>query len=195
MKKMLLFIAAGLMMMTTAQAIEIFETQDHLRGEFTRYRNAQPVLFALNGIDFAVFPDGHVEFEIPHNVRVNRNRGNNNRRYELNRRSSIRNNRGFVRYNRRGQVTRIGQTRISYFPSGQVARIGHINMDYTRRGAVLNQVGGLEVRYNRNGRLVAARGQVNLRDRLTHNQDFGHFNDNNQGDWDDGIFFKRNTTD
>lgn len=195
MKKMILFIAASLMIMTTAQASEILETQDNLKGELTRYRNAQPVLFALNGIDYAIFPDGHVEFELPRNFRNygNRNNRGNNRRYDINRRTSSRNNRGLVRYNRRGQVTRIGDTRISYFGSGQVARIGHLNMDYTRRGGVLNQVGGLEVRYNRRGQLVAARGQINFRDRLTHNQDFGHFDDDSR-DWNDGVFFKRNNT-
>lgn len=188
---MILFIAAGLMMMTTAQANEVLASQDNLKGELTRYRNAQPVLFALNGIDFAVFPDGRVEFELPRTVQTYGNRSSN-RRYDRNRRSYNR-SRAAVRYNRKGQVTKIGTTRISYFASGQVARIGHLNMDYTHRSGVLNQVGGLQVRYNRNGRLIAARGQVNLRDRLSHNQDFGHFPDDNS-DWDDGVFFKRATT-
>lgn len=53
--------AAGLMMMTTAQANEVLVNQDNLQGELTRYRNAQPVLFALNNVDYAVFPDGRVE--------------------------------------------------------------------------------------------------------------------------------------
>ncbi|GAK93226.1 hypothetical protein JCM19298_1945 [Nonlabens ulvanivorans] len=195
MKKMILLMAAGLMMMTTAQANEVLVNQDNLQGELTRYRNAQPVLFALNNVDYAVFPDGRVEFELP-NTRQSYGNSNNYRRYDTNRRSSNRSsNRNFVSYNRKGQVTKIGNTRISYFASGQVARIGHLNMDYTRRGGVLNQVGGLEVRYNRNGKLIAARGQVNLRERLTHNQDFGHFPDDNHDDWDDGVFFKRGTTD
>lgn len=193
MKKMLLFIAAGLLMMTTAQANEILVNQDNSKGELTRYRNAQPVLFALNGIDYAVFPDGRVEYELPRSSQTYGDRSSNYRRYNVNRRSTDR-SRGFVSYNRSGQVTKIGNTRISYFASGQVARIGHLSMDYTRRGGVLNQVGGLQVRYNRNGKLVAARGQVNLRDRLSHSQDFGHFNDNNTDDWDDGVFFKTTTT-
>ena len=53
---MILFIAAGLMMMTNAQANENLVNKDNLKGELTRYRNAQPVLFALNGIDYAVYP-------------------------------------------------------------------------------------------------------------------------------------------
>lgn len=190
MKKRLLFIAVSvILMMTTAQASEVTSdvTTNDLKGYFNPYRNAQPVLFQLNGIDYAIFPDGSLQYELPE-----RSFARNNR---LNRRSNFytrfNNRRGFVRHNRLGQVTRIGNTRISYFPNGQVARIGHLRTDYVGRNGVLRQIGGLEVRYNRRGQLIAARGCVDQRLADCTFQSFGTFQDADQNAWDDGFFFKK----
>jgi len=144
MKTRLLFTAVSVfLMMTTAQATEDVQShnnEENFKGIMTGYRNAQPVLFQFNGVDYAVFPDG---------------------------------------------------TRISYFPNGQVARVGRLRMDYQGFNAVLRQVGGLEVRYNRRGQLIAARGCVNNREVDCRFQEFGTFQDADQDAWDDGIFFKR----
>jgi len=63
MKKFLLFIAAGLMM-TTAQAINQ-TTDGPIKGYSKRYNKVQPVLFTYDNIDFAMYPDGQLEFELP----------------------------------------------------------------------------------------------------------------------------------
>ncbi|WP_124979823.1 hypothetical protein [Nonlabens xiamenensis] len=198
MKKMLLFIAVGLMTMTTAQAAEnhLNETNDFPPRNH-RYRNVQPVLFTYNNVDYAIFPDGRVDFELP-NHRWNNQRSSVNRRYHVNR-SNIRNRQnGLVRYNHIGQVVKIGPTRIFYNGRGNVAKIGRLKVNY-RRG-VLSGVGGLKVLYNRRGQITAARGHVLVRDFYGHghdcnDHDFGHFHNDQQfddrQDWDNGVYFKR----
>ncbi len=177
-------------MMTTAQASEVTSdvTTNDFKGYLNPYRNVQPVLFQLNGIDYAIFPDGTLQYELPQR-RFVRNNNRWNRRNNFNTRFNSR--RGFVRHNRLGQVTRIGNTRISYFPNGQVARIGHLRTDYIGRNGVLRQIGGLEVRYNRRGQLIAARGCVDQRLIDCTFQEFGTFQTADPDAWDDGFFFKK----
>jgi len=132
MKTRLLFTAVSVfLMMTTAQATEDVQShnnEENFKGIMTGYRNAQPVLFQFNGVDYAVFPDGSLQYELPQRM-ITRQRGN--------------------RWNR------------------------------------------LEVRYNRRGQLIAARGCVNNREVDCRFQEFGTFQDADQDAWDDGIFFKR----
>jgi hypothetical protein len=199
MKRMLLFIAVGLLMTITAQANEIcLDESNDFKITNNRYRNVQPVLFTYNNIDYAIFPNGRIEFELPNqNVRSSYNRRGVGRRYQLNAVSYDNNRRrNFVRYNRRGQVSKIGNTRISYNGRGNVARVGALDVLY--RNGLVSKVGGLQVLYNRRGQITAARGHVLVRNFYGHghdcnDHDFGHFgngNDDNQ-DWDNGIYFKR----
>lgn len=189
MKNMLLWIAMGVLALPAAQASEISLDQNN---DFiitnSRRAGTQPILFAYNNVNYALFPDGRLDFETPVNNAFNRR--SNFRRYRGN--SSRWNN---IRYNRYGQVVQVGTTRIFYNNNGLVARIGQLDVDYYR--GLVSRLGGLEVRYNNRGRLIAARGHVLVRnhygwghDCSTH--DFGDFNEHDhQDDWDDGIFFKR----
>jgi hypothetical protein len=197
MKRMLLCIAVVMMIMTTAQASEIgLEENNDFPPRSNRYRNVQPVLFTYNHVDYAIFPNGKVEFELPQRAAVRNNR-QVTRRYDVYRRSNRNYRSSFVRYNRYGQVTKIGNTRISYNSRGNVARIGTLNVSY-RYGALSN-VGGLQVLYNRRGQITAARGHVLVRNFYGHghdcsDHDFGHFNnghDDDHQDWDDGVYFER----
>jgi hypothetical protein len=199
MKRILLFIAAGLMMTITAQANEISLKQTNDFDNNPRYRTIQPVLFTYNQVDYALFPNGEIEFELA----MRRSRSTLNRRssirsqntYNTSNRSSF--DRRFVRYNRRGQVTKIGSTRVFYNSLGQVAKVGNLNVHYRNR--VLNSVGGLQVLYNRRGEITAARGHVLVRNHYDQGHDcndhnFGHFDTDDQDDhqdWDNGIYFKR----
>ncbi|AGC77436.1 hypothetical protein LX97_01733 [Nonlabens dokdonensis] len=198
MKRMLLFIATSLMMITTAQAneIDLKESNDFKMNQ-TIYRNVQPVLFTYNNVDYAIFPDGRIEFEVPQgNTRSNYYRRSTSRRYTTYSTSLLNNRRQFVRYNRRGQVVKIGNTRLFYNRLGAIQKVGTLNVGYAY--GVVNRVGGLEVLYNRRGRLIAARGHVLVRNFYGHGHDcndhnFGEFIDDHQ-DWDDGIYFKRKAT-
>ena len=193
MKKIILFVAAGLLMMTTAQAIET-SNDGPIKGYSKRYKNVQPVLFTYENVDYAMFPDGHLEFEIPR-FAVNTHYS---RRAVDTRRSSY--GRQNVQYNRYGQATLINGTRVYYNRNGQVARLGALDVDYHR--GILDRVGGLDVRYNKNGKLIAARGHVNIYTDLGYrhdcrSHDFGHVDVHNQGyaqndrNWDEGVYFKR----
>lgn len=201
MKRMLLFIAAGLMMMTTAQANEIdLKESNDFKINSTLYRNAQPVLFTYNNVDYAIFPDGRIEFEMPQrNVRSSHYRRSSTRRYNTYSTSILNNRRQFVRYNRKGQVVKIGNTRLFYNRLGMIKKVGNLDVGYAY--GVLNRVGGLEVLYNRRGRMIAARGHVQVRNFYGHGHDcnehnFGHFSDeeDDHQDWDNGIYFKRKAT-
>ena len=197
---MLLFIAAGLMMTMTAQANEISLKQTNdFNNNNGRYRNVQPVLFTYNQVDYAIFPNGKIEFELPEY----RSRSTVNRRSSIRSHSayhdsnSSRVDRRFVRYNRRGQVTKIGNTRVFYNSRGKVAKVGNLRVQY--RNNVLNSVGGLQVLYNRREQITAARGHVLVRNHYGRGHDcndhnFGHFDTDAHGDhqdWDSGIYFKR----
>ncbi|WP_146126728.1 hypothetical protein [Nonlabens agnitus] len=189
MKKILLFMAACLML-TTAQAMDTSSSDGLIEGYSKRYKKVQPVLFTHNFIDFALYPDGRLEFNIPRysNATICI-------RPAMNRRRSVGVSQGNVRYNRLGQLTLINNTRVSYNRDGTVARIGRLDVDYYR--GILDRVGGLEVRYDKKGRLIAARGHVDVyadlgrrHDCASHN--FGHFDDGYaRNDWDDGVYFKR----
>ncbi|BAO55688.1 hypothetical protein [Nonlabens marinus] len=191
MKKIILFVAAGLLMMTTAQAIE--RTNDGpIKGYSKRYQKVQPVLFTYENVDYAIYPDGHLEFEVPRYV----TNAHYSRRATDNRRGSYA--RQNLQYNRYGQVTFINGTRVFYNRNGQVARLGALDVDYHR--GILDRVGGLDVRYNRNGKLIAARGHVNIYADLGYRHDcsshnFGHVDVHgyaqNDRDWDEGVYFKR----
>jgi hypothetical protein len=182
------------MMMTTAQAIEI-NNEDPIKGFYKRYKKVQPVLFTYENIDYAMFPDGQLEFEIP---RYTTNVHYSRRAIDNRSRSHARQN---VQYNRYGQVTFINGTRIFYNRNGQVARLGALDVDYHH--GILDRVGGLDVRYDKKGKLIAARGHVNDYANLGRRHDcndhnFGHIDQHsnsgyvqNDQDWDDGVYFKR----
>jgi hypothetical protein len=206
MKGILLFIAAGLLITITAQANEICETESNdFKINEARYRNAQPVLFTYNNIDYAIFPNGKIEFELPYrNSRSSINRRGVRRcpaTFDTIYHTSNRNyNRRTIRYNRYGQVSQIGPTHISYNRRNIVSRVGGLDILY--RNGVVRKVGGLKVLYNRRGQIVAARGHVLARNFYGHghhcnDHNFGVFNeydnDVNQG-WDNGIYFKRKPT-
>lgn len=198
MKKMLLCIAVGIAINFTAQAVNSNSIQNDEKGTFMNRRNVQPVLFTYDNVDYALFPDGRLDFELnnnTYNYRSSRNTVANFRTYG--RRVSYTtavNRSSYVRYNNYGQVVLIGDTRISYFRNGQVARIGQLDVDY-KQGFV-KRVGDLKVRYDRYNQIIAARGHVNNNQHFDHDHDcsihnFGSFEDDDNRDWDNGIYFKR----
>ncbi|AZQ43905.1 hypothetical protein [Nonlabens ponticola] len=149
MKKLLLFMAAGLMM-TTAQATDQ-NIEGPIDGFSNRYRWMEPVTFSMNQADFYVYPDGHIEFDLRRNNQIY-----HYSRRAVDRRRGLRGRQ--VRYNRQGLPIRVNNTQIFYDRRGRVTQIGRVDVGYHR--GTLDYVGGLDVRYHRNGQLLAARGQV-----------------------------------
>jgi len=186
--------AAGLLLMTTAQANDVFQ-EDPMNDGYKDYKKVQPVLFTYDLVEYAIYPDGHLEYELPRRVQPD----HYSRRSSQNRRGIYASNQ--VNHNQYGQLTYINGTRIAYNRNGQVARLGNLNVNYYH--GILDQVGGLEVRYNKKGKLIAARGHVDRYVDLDRRHDcndhnFGHVEQHsnngyaqNGKDWDDGVYFKR----
>ncbi len=177
MKRLILLFAGLLIGLTTVSATELnhqkFESKLDIK---KRYRYAQPIMFVERGVEFLIFPDGSFDFNTDH---VYNEYNNSYYRYGNSRRSRVNKTYGapnrYSRYNRHpkkgvsishdrdGKVRRIGNVYLNYDRHGKIKRAGSIYMSYKRgRGyhATLNQVGGLQVHYNRWGEIVNTRGQV-----------------------------------
>ena len=113
-----------------------------------------PFEFEEKGIVFFVFADGTFDFNTQPNMPTTTTyvmrRGN----------SALANHPEGVRIDRdnAGNIRRIGNTFINYDRLNRVARIGSVFMEYSRKGLV--QIGGLSIRYNRNGDIVGTSGSI-----------------------------------
>lgn len=99
-----------------------------------RFENA--VTFIENGIQYHVFINGDFEF----------NKLNNNSRYYNYNGVRFSNNSLRVYRDKRGQISRIGNSYIRYDYRGNVTKIGSIRMYYTN--GLLRKVGDLKISYN-----------------------------------------------
>lgn len=97
-----------------------------------RYDNA--ISFVERGVQFHVFLNGDFEFDTPYQNRKYYD-------YNRNRRNTIRIDRDFE-----GRIKRVGSNFIRYDYKGNVTRIGKIRL-YYRRGA-LRKIGNLRISYN-----------------------------------------------
>lgn len=159
MKKMILFIAALLLIGTTAQATD--QLSDHQDRVTKRYHQAQPIVFIQNGVKFLVYPNGEVDF------RTVRNRSRNHT-WSSHRGFNTpggyygytpRSRHGFVRYDYYGRLKKVGLNYLTYDRYNRVRRIGSIYIQYNRRG-LAHQIGGLYIYYNRHGNIRHVEGNV-----------------------------------
>ncbi|WP_378173213.1 hypothetical protein [Aquimarina sp. SS2-1] len=159
MKKMILFIAAMLLVGTTAQAADQ-KLSDQVDRVTKRYRYAQPIVFVEGGVTFFVYPNGEIDFKRPRRRNYdhldwksrNYNAPGRTRGYRYS-------NRFTVRYDYYGRLKRVGLTTIGYNRFDQVRRIGSVLMRYNRRGK-LAQVGGLHIHYGKRGRIRHIEGNI-----------------------------------
>ncbi|WP_299440819.1 hypothetical protein [uncultured Aquimarina sp.] len=159
MKKMILFIAAMLLVGTAAQATDQ-KLSDQVDRVTKRYRYAQPIVFVEGGVKFFVYPNGEIDFKTPKRRNYN-NWDRNSRNYNSpgHTRGYRYNNRFTVRYDYYGRLKRVGLTTIGYNRFDQVRRIGSVLMRYNRRGK-LAQVGGLRIYYGKRGRIKHIEGNI-----------------------------------
>ncbi|GAA4277414.1 hypothetical protein [Aquimarina mytili] len=162
MKKMVLFIAALLLVGTTAQAAD-HKHSDHHDRVAKRYHHKQPITFVEGGVKFFVYPNGEIDFKILKRGVRSRHANWNNNRYNTpgsygyyNR--PYYNNRG-IKYDYYGRLKKVGPNYISYTRYDKVRRIGGVYMRYNRRG-LLSRVGGLQIYYNRYGVIKYVDGNV-----------------------------------
>jgi len=203
MKKITLVLATMLLSVTfstTAKATSD-PNQSDLRNS-NRYRFSQPIMFMERGIEFYVFHNGEFDFNTkrPSGYSNINYKNNRSRHYGINRsygapgvRYKYNRNKGvLVTHDRLGRVHRVGNVFINYDAYGRVKRIGSVYMKYYRRN--LEQVGGLQLQYNRWGKLISITGKVKYVDKgcgfcgmtgcsTSHLGD--DYNDDHHDDWND----------
>ncbi len=118
----------------------------------------KPFVFLENGIEFAVFKDGQLDFNIINPVRnyghVSINTRNINFSF-----NTGHNYDAFVQYDDYGAVVQIENTTIDYNYYGKVRRIGNVHLYYNHAGLV-SGIGNLHITYN-NGYVAHCSGFVN----------------------------------
>jgi len=158
MKRTLFLVAASFVIGATAQASEHITPEQNKINSVRNYK--QPVVFVEQGIEFLIYPDGTLDFNTtPSSIRLN---GKYVRQVYYNPRdvygTGANYRKGYVKYNRNGQVAQIGGTTIAYLHNGQVNRIGDIPVKY-KKGA-LDKVGNLKMHYDRSGRIYKQTGSI-----------------------------------
>ena len=202
MKKLVLLITGLLMGLTTVTAKETISKSDlDINVTLTtRYHHAQPILFVERGIEFIIFPNGDFDFNTSLDAYGNDDmyyRTTNTRRGSMTSpgnlpRHNVYSPRGVqVIHDRFGNVRRVGNVFINYDYFGRVKRIGSVYVKYKRNRLV--QVGGLKLMYNKHGKLVNTRGQVNRY--WNHNWNSNQFGWDTNDNWntnDDYYYYKKN---
>jgi hypothetical protein len=179
-------------------------TFSHERRLPVDFRNAEPIVFTERGVEFFVFPDGQFDFNTrpstggdmyyksARSSAVNRTYGAP---------SNFRNeNYGVkVEHDNMGRVRRIGNVFINYDSNDRIKRVGSVYMTYNRYA--LEQVGGLQIIYNRRGQIIDMVGSVKGR-RAYENNDGnyepnygGNQNNNDNDDCDDDHGNNQNSND
>ena len=214
MKKLVLLFTGMLMGLTTVTGTETLSNTQLLDDNLSknkRYHHAQPIMFVERGIEFIIFPNGDFDFNTATDTYGDNGYGDDMYYRKTNtntRRGSVTTQvnisapgttsryydygpRGVqVIHDKYGNVRRVGNVFINYDYYGRLKRIGSIYVRYNRNKLI--QVGGLKLIYDRKGRLVNTRGQVNRN--WNHNSTYYHFNfDNNNWDNNNSYYmYKKN---
>nr|WP_314896275.1 hypothetical protein [uncultured Flavobacterium sp.] len=154
------------------------------------FRNAEPIVFTERGIEFFVFPDGQFDF--------NTRPSTGNMYYKSSKRNAVNKTYGVptnfrnqnygvrVEHDNMGRIRRIGNVFINYDSNDRIKRVGSVYMSYNRYA--LEQVGGLQIIYNRRGQIVDIVGTVKGRRAYEYSPNNNDCNDydygNNQNDND-----------
>lgn len=169
MRPLLLLIALLFLGTTPTKATSVNNTEHHLKE--SRRSILKPVNFVENGIQFFVYPDGSINFNIPRSS------------YTVGRRtaqmvyiphdsspySSLNPyRRGYIKYNKLGQVNAIGNTPLYYDRYKRIQQIGNIVIHY-KRGR-LNRIGNMKVHYDRSGNIFKTTGIIDKRLQKNNNR-------------------------
>lgn len=162
MKKITLLVASLLLVGSVANASEIIKFSDE-RSFITNYDD-EPITFVERGIEFYIFPDGQFDFNTEPTVgndlyyRNGRRStaANTNATYGAPRTNSVQGVR--IEHDSEGRIRRIGNVFVNYDAYDRIKRIGSVYMTYNRYA--LSQVGGLQLIYDRRGRIIDMVGSV-----------------------------------
>lgn len=170
------------------------------RKSLADFRNDDPIVFVERGIEFYVFPDGQLDFNTRPTTSSDmyyRFKGNNN----VNKTYGAPTNNRKVNYgvkvahDDQGRVRQVGNVFINYDAHDRVKRIGSVYMTYNRYS--LERVGGLEIIYDRRGKIVDVVGSVKGGKGYAYNQNSNYNssygNDHNNND-DDSYYYRTTGT-
>jgi len=151
MKKLL--IAVLLLGGISAQANQVTTLDQNDR--VTRYNTTNSVTITERGVQFTIFRNGDLEYSSRSQVQTQGRRSRAIRTapgqtYGVTYASNARQT---VKYNRNGQLIKVGNTYISYYRNGQVKQIGNTTVRYTNNR--LARVGNRTVHYNRRGAITS----------------------------------------
>ena len=163
------------------------------------FRNDEPIVFTERGIEFFIFSDGQLDF----NTRPSKgsdlyyktnSRGDVNRTYGAPKYHKNKNYGVKVAHDNMGRVRQVGNVFINYDANDRVKRVGSVYMTYNRYA--LEQVGGLQIIYNRRGQIVDTIGNVKGGKGFPYNQNNYQNNDyayeHNQNNNDDKYYYRSN---
>jgi hypothetical protein len=158
------------------------------------FRNAEPIVFTERGIEFFVFPDGQFDFNTRPSTGSDMYYKSTFRTSAVNKTygaptNSRNQNYGVkVEHDNSGKVRRIGNVFINYDSNDRIKRVGSVYMTYNRYA--LEQVGGLQIIYNRRGQIIDIVGSVKGRRANEYSQnnydnnDRDYRNNQNNDDYD-----------
>lgn len=139
----------------TAQANTVTDL-DHTTERGPRYNVPQSITFTERGITFEVYTNGKFDFTQRGNRYQTRtqgrrgfNQGTPGHAYSV--KYPYRYN-TFVKYNRYGEIYKVGRNLIDYNRRGKVRQIGSVALRYNN--GRLDRVGDMKVIYNRRGRII-----------------------------------------
>ena len=199
--KKITFLVASIFLIGSGVANATEKTNfSHERGMPVDVRNAEPIVFTERGIEFFVFPDGQFDFNTrPSSGSDMYYRSTKaktvNRTYGAPSNSRNQNYGIKVEHDNSGKVRRIGNVFINYDAYDRIKRVGSVYMSYNR--FALEQVGGLQIIYNRRGQIVDFIGNVKGRRAYEYSQNNYGNNDqdygNNQNSNDQDQYYYRTT--
>lgn len=147
MKKITLLATVIFLMGNTVQSQSsylITENNLHLN-------NDHPISFNERGINFFVFPNGEFDFDTATNAE-------NDIVYRKGRRYLDADAGVIIEHDSQGRVRRVGNVFMNYDYQNRIKRIGSVYMKYNR--FVLTHVGGMQLMYDRNKKLINTIGLV-----------------------------------
>jgi hypothetical protein len=154
MKKAILFAAVFLVGITAQTFAQRNQQQITIPGKAYRYHNSQYINFVEDGVLYFVSSDGSFDFQFVQRV-TPRKKGRRNYHNFYNGRGRS----NAIKYDRFGNIRRIGKTNITYKRNGKVKTIGIVPL-YYERGRLI-QAGNMQITYNRFGNIRDTYGFVN----------------------------------
>jgi hypothetical protein len=194
--KKITFLVVTLILVSTI-SVEANNTSKPIRyyGKHNWY-NQKPVTFIERNIKFYVYQNGDIDFDLYsysngyygtsdfYYKGKGKHKSKNRSRVKLN--SSRHHHSGFIQYDYRGRVKRIGSTHIRYDYFDRVIAINRINIRYRHNRLV--RVGGLRIVINRYGHIRFI-GSVKPRYYHYNNYHNHYFYDNYVYQYDDDFFY------